>query len=1112
MKTDPEHLGGYWIAGRLGSGGQGVVYEAYDDDGERYALKALHTAPDQREVEAARRVRPFCVSRVLDAGVDGGTPYVVSEFVAGPSLRVKVGESGPYQGGDLHRLATGAATALTAIHEAGVAHRDLTPDNVLLGPDGPKVIDFGLPPSTGRPSGTEDQTPEADVYAWGRLTLFAATGEETGSGAALEPPLRDLVAQALDEDPDRRPSARDLLLKLLDSSGDPLAEGAGTARGLRTDAPEPSLGELAEQVYAGLSRAEQDAAPAVFLHLTGRTPDGSDTSPLVGPAAALVIQRYTDAGLLHTRPPTPGSRGGKPGKGEPSGEGEPSAAERPDDASKPRGPEGPNGAGQPGLPGGDGGGVVLAHSALLRAWPRLREWLEGERGELVVRRSLAEAAEAWQRKGRRAADLPQGERLNTVLGWAAGGRRMVALSRTEQEFVAAGTRLAGVRARRRGVAAGVLAVLLAAALAVAGVAFWQAGTATRALSETTAKALAGTAGTLRTTDPITARQLSAAAWRLAPVPEARSALMAAATDPVRDVFADPDAGADSVYTFDQAGRWLVAVRGGTARVWDPVAKTLLMEIRGAGRSARLAALNPAGTTLAVATTGDVRVFDTRSGILLRSLPVKAALALSYQGETLSTTDKSGLGVLWRTDGGQVTARPMSKLSTDGRRVLATSVASDVVAPRPPEIWEGGGKLDLPWLAALRDAVTTGALGPDGATVVLSGPSGTRVHDLSSGRTLASTGPAASSLSYSPDGRLLAQGGQEGVTVWRTGTWQRMLHLRDSPQGREATDRAPVVGPSGVRYAGAGGRVRTYTVPATAQPPFGPGTRTLSRDGRILAVADGTTITLWDSGRLTATLPSTATLMTFSWDGGRLAVATPGQPSVDIWDLAESSRTSTLSSSPVAGLAFSPDGRTLAVASKDWVELHAAGQVRRVAGVSGPGLAWRPDGLLLVAYDDERVYTVDPLTAAPSVPNANGKAAGVVAFSADGRMAATGNTLGHVTLWDTGLRAPLGPPLATGKRVRALMFSRDGAVLAAAGQEGLTLWEVRTGARLGQPVEVAEPVLAQGADVLAVGADGQRRTIAVDPERALRGICAQDGELSPAAWARYLPGLSPRKIC
>ncbi|MEV4895784.1 hypothetical protein AB0K48_41085, partial [Nonomuraea sp. NPDC055795] len=62
------------------------------------------------------------------------------------------------------------------------------------------------------------------------------------------------------------------------------------------------------------------------------------------------------------------------------------------------------------------------------------------------------------------------------------------------------------------------------------------------------------------------------------------------------------------------------------------------------------------------------------------------------------------------------------------------------------------------------------------------------------------------------------------------------------------------------------------------------------------------------------------------------------------------------------------------------------------------------------------------------------------------------------------------------------------------------------------VEVAEPVLAQGADVLAVGADGRSRTIAVDPERALRGVCAQDGELSPAAWARYLPGLSPRKIC
>ncbi|WP_436988338.1 protein kinase family protein [Streptomyces sp. enrichment culture] len=144
-------MGDYWLAARLGAGGQGVVYEAYDASGARHALKTLHREADpflrdrfRREAEAARRVAAFCTARIVAAGVDGDIPYLVTEYVPGPTLAQRVRSGGPLDEAALLRLATGAATALAAIHQADVVHRDLKPANVLLGPDGPRIIDFGI--------------------------------------------------------------------------------------------------------------------------------------------------------------------------------------------------------------------------------------------------------------------------------------------------------------------------------------------------------------------------------------------------------------------------------------------------------------------------------------------------------------------------------------------------------------------------------------------------------------------------------------------------------------------------------------------------------------------------------------------------------------------------------------------------------------------------------------------------------------------------------------------------------------------------------------------------------------------------------------------------------
>ncbi len=118
------------MVGRLGAGGQGVVYLGQAPDGRLVAVKVLRegvAGGDRfaKEIAAARRVEPFCIAQVLDASL-GGRPYIVSEYVEGPSLQ----QAGRHAGADLQRLAVSTATALAAIHQAGIVHRDFKPANV----------------------------------------------------------------------------------------------------------------------------------------------------------------------------------------------------------------------------------------------------------------------------------------------------------------------------------------------------------------------------------------------------------------------------------------------------------------------------------------------------------------------------------------------------------------------------------------------------------------------------------------------------------------------------------------------------------------------------------------------------------------------------------------------------------------------------------------------------------------------------------------------------------------------------------------------------------------------------------------------------------------------
>jgi serine/threonine protein kinase len=258
---DPDRIADYRVLGRLGAGGQGVVYLGEAPSGQRVAIKKLLTHFDTeqtrqqfaKEVFAAERVAPFCTAQVLHVELEGPAPYVVSEYIEGETLQQRVNDGGPITGTALHRLAIGTATALTAIHQAGVVHRDFKPANVMLGADGPRVIDFGIARAlstevtdTSRVVGTpaymapeqlrgEQAGPATDMFAWASVIAYAATGRTLFQAPSVmavmhrivgaEPDLSDLpddlrpvLRNCLEKNPDRRPSAQQVLAMLLGRS------------------------------------------------------------------------------------------------------------------------------------------------------------------------------------------------------------------------------------------------------------------------------------------------------------------------------------------------------------------------------------------------------------------------------------------------------------------------------------------------------------------------------------------------------------------------------------------------------------------------------------------------------------------------------------------------------------------------------------------------------------------------------------------------------------------------------------------------------------------------------------------------------------------------------
>jgi serine/threonine protein kinase/WD40 repeat protein len=734
--------------------------------------------------------------------------------------------------------------------------------------------------------------------------------------------------------------------------------------------------------------------------------------------------------------------------------------------------------------GGGGRWVEVSHEALIRAWPRLRGWIEEDRAGLRLHRRLTDTAQEWADTERDEGLLFRGARLAEALEWRTHHERE--LNELERDFLehsrATAEREAGrlrrTNRRLRGLLAGV-AIFLVVALVAGSLALIQRGKAVSQRARAQHVALVAESQRLGAQALVEQRLdrsllLAREAINLDDSVETRSDLLG-------DLLRSPGA---------------------------------IGVLQGNGNRLLRLALSPDGRTLAASDTiGYVMFFDTEKRHMIgEPLPFGnignvafGVLAYGPDGKSLVVGyGQASGGVLDILDAGThrieaeaVLEAPVNdaSFSPDGTRLAATLDDGSlvVVSAATGSTLRRAPRLRRAFFASPRFA-------PDGKRIVASigdpveGIAVLNARTLDVEQTL-QTQAKEPAIDLSPDGRTLAEGSHVDGAVWlldlESGRHQVMdgrheagvNFVRFSPDGRTmattSDDRTVIlwdVGSRSVRETLAG---HSDSVLGAA---FSSDGRTLYTDGLDKSVI------MWDvGGRQRLAQPfviggnETALEGAFTPDGSILATPV-NEHDVQLWD------TRTLSAigppllgsrQPISGLAFSPDGRLVVATSRDGVFFWDV----RNRSPAGPPIADRdgdlgvvqfsPDGrTLAIGSDRNRVLLFDAQTRAliaslPTVVALRGEQAGVhgLAFKPDGTSLAAALEGGAVDVWNMSDRRQVFSLSADSQGAFGIAFSPDGRTIATGGADGrIVLWDAGTGRTIGGPLTgLAGAVLSVGFD-------------------------------------------------